>query len=125
MYPVQKPVDRGYDLIVNPANGARAEGQIVHLTGRVLDTNGAPVPGARVELWQTNRHGRYRHPADPNPAPLDENFDGFGSTLADAEGRWKFKTIKPAAYPASAPGWWDDRLLSPVHADVFPRRAVE
>ncbi len=106
MYPVRKPADRGYDLTINPRNGERATGQIVYLSGRVLDTNGDAIPGARVELWQTNMHGRYKHPADPNPALLDENFDGFGSTLTDADGRWGFKTVKPAAYPASAPGWW-------------------
>ena len=73
---------------------------------RVIDTTRAPIAGAHVELWQTNMHGRYDHPADPNPAPLDENFEGFGSAVTDAEGRYAFKTIKPAAYPASAPGWW-------------------
>src|SRR5262245_49220327 len=102
MYPMKKPVDRGYDLALNPRNGRRAAGQILYLSGRVLDTNGNPIAGARIELWQTNMHSRYKHPADPNPAPLDDDFDGFGSAIADAEGRWKFKTIKPAAYPASA-----------------------
>ena len=106
MYPVKKPIDRGYDLTVNPANGQRAAGQILYLSGRVIDTNGKPIAGAMVELWQTNEHGRYKHPADPNPAQLDENFDGWGFAITDAEGGWKFKTIKPAAYPASAPGWW-------------------
>jgi len=115
MYPVIKPADRGYDLTVNPKNGERAKGQIVYLSGRVIDTNGAPIAGAKVELWQTNMHGRYDHPADPNPAPLDENFEGFGSTVTDAEGRYAFKTVKPAAYPASAPGWWRPPH---IHLDV-------
>jgi protocatechuate 3,4-dioxygenase beta subunit len=106
MYPVVKPTDRGYDLTVNPANGRKADGQIVYLSGRVIDTNGHPIAGAHVELWQTNMHGRYDHPADPNPAPLDENFVGVGTAVTDADGRYAFKTIKPAAYPASAPGWW-------------------
>ena len=75
MYPVVKPVDRGFDLTVNPANGEQAKGQVVYLSGRVLDTTGAPIAGAHVELWQTNMHGRYDHPADPNPAPLDGNDD--------------------------------------------------
>jgi protocatechuate 3,4-dioxygenase, beta subunit len=106
MYPVKKPADRGYDLTINPANGQRAAGQILYLSGRVIDTNGKPIAAAMVELWQTNEHGRYKHPADPNPAQLDENFDGWGFAITDTEGGWKFKTIKPAAYPASAPGWW-------------------
>jgi protocatechuate 3,4-dioxygenase, beta subunit len=115
MYPVQKPADRGYDLTLNPKNGLSASGQILYLSGRVLNTDSEPIAAARVELWQTNQHGRYRHPADPNPAPLDENFDGFGSTLTGADGGWKFKTIKPAAYPASAPGWWRP---AHIHFDV-------
>ena len=106
MYPVIKPVDRGYDLTVNPKTGERAAGQILYLSGCVLDTDGNAIVGARVELWQTNMHGRYAHPADPNPAALDGNFEGFGSTLSDGGGRYAFKSIKPAAYPASAPGWW-------------------
>jgi protocatechuate 3,4-dioxygenase beta subunit len=106
MYPVVKPADRGYDLTINPANGEKADGQVVYLSGRVIDTNGNPIAGAHVELWQTNMHGRYDHPADPNPAPLDENFEGFGTAVTDADGRYAFKTIKPAPYPASAPGWW-------------------
>lgn len=106
MYPVVKPADRGFDLTVNPANGEKAKGEVVYLSGRVLDTTGAVIAGAHVELWQTNMHGRYDHPADPNPAPLDENFEGFGTAVTGADGRYAFKTVKPAAYPASAPGWW-------------------
>jgi protocatechuate 3,4-dioxygenase beta subunit len=105
MYPVVKPADRGFDLTVNPANGETAKGQVVYLSGRVLDTTGAAIAGAHVELWQTNMHGRYDHPADPNPAPLDENFEGFGTAVTGADGRYAFKTIKPAAYHGSGPGW--------------------
>src|ERR1700738_4561221 len=76
-YPVIKPPDRGYDLTVNPLNGQRAKGQIVYLAARVIDTNGRPIAGAKVGLWQPNMHGLCDHPADPNPAPLDENFEGF------------------------------------------------
>src|SRR5262249_61202368 len=78
-YPVIKPIDRGYDLTLNPKTGKRAEGQVLYLSGRVIDTNGVPIRGAKVELWHTNMHGRYDHPADPNPAPLDENSEGCGS----------------------------------------------
>ncbi|MEA2977933.1 MAG: protocatechuate 3,4-dioxygenase, beta subunit [Alphaproteobacteria bacterium] len=105
-YPIEKPPDRGYDLTINPRTGERAEGQILYLSGRVINTHGVPIPGAQIEIWQANKHGRYAHPADPNPAPLDLNFESFGATVSDPEGRWKFKTIKPAAYPASSPGWW-------------------
>jgi protocatechuate 3,4-dioxygenase beta subunit len=60
MYPVQKPADRGYDLTLNPKNGKRASGQILYLSGRVLNTHGEPIAGARVELWQTNEQGGIR-----------------------------------------------------------------
>jgi protocatechuate 3,4-dioxygenase beta subunit len=59
------------------------------------------VRGAKVELWQANARGRYAHPADVNAAPLDPNFQGFGVQVTDAEGRYRFKTIKPGAYPVN------------------------
>jgi protocatechuate 3,4-dioxygenase beta subunit len=58
-----------------------------------------PVPGTLVELWQANAAGRYRHDGDRHPAPLDPNFSGAGRCLTDREGRFRFVTIKPGAYP--------------------------
>jgi protocatechuate 3,4-dioxygenase beta subunit len=68
--------------------------------GRVLNVAGEPVRNAKVEVWQANSYGRYTHPSDPNPAPLDPNFEGSAVLATDAEGRYRFKTIKPVAYPA-------------------------
>jgi protocatechuate 3,4-dioxygenase beta subunit len=101
-YPVIKRVDQGADLTVIPGKPGRATGQVLHVMGRVLNVEGQPVRGARVELWQANSHGRYTHPSDTNPAPLDPNFEGFAIQNTDAEGRYRFKTIKPGAYPATA-----------------------
>jgi len=70
---------------------------IVH--GRLLDGDGRSVPNALVEVWQANAAGRYRHVVDQWEAPLDPNFDGAGRVLTDAEGRWRFTTIKPGPYP--------------------------
>jgi protocatechuate 3,4-dioxygenase, beta subunit len=95
-------VDQGADLTVIPGKSGRAAGQVIHVMGRVLNVDGQPVRGARVELWQANSHGRYTHPSDTNPAPLDPNFEGFAVQNTDAEGRYRFKTIKPGAYPATA-----------------------
>jgi len=67
--------------------------------GRVLNLAGEPVRNAKVEVWQANTYGRYTHPSDPNPAPLDPNFEGAAVLTTDSEGRYRFKTIKPAAYP--------------------------
>jgi protocatechuate 3,4-dioxygenase beta subunit len=55
-----------------------------------------------VELWQANTFGRYNHPSDPNPAPLDPAFQGYGVQLTDREGRYRFTTIKPGPYPFDA-----------------------
>jgi protocatechuate 3,4-dioxygenase beta subunit len=57
------------------------------------------VAGARVEIWQTNAHGRYDHPHDTNTAPLDPYFAGFAAATTDAGGHYAFKTIRPAPYP--------------------------
>jgi protocatechuate 3,4-dioxygenase beta subunit len=70
---------------------------IVH--GRVLDEDGRPVPDTLVEVWQANAAGRYIHVVDQHPAPIDPNFTGAGRTATDAEGRYKFVTVKPGAYP--------------------------
>ena len=74
-------------------------GERIIVQGRVLDENGRPVPEALVEIWQCNASGRYHHPGDQHDAPLDPNFYGGGRARADSEGRYKFITIKPGAYP--------------------------
>jgi protocatechuate 3,4-dioxygenase beta subunit len=65
----------------------------------VIDEDGRAVPNTLVELWQCNAAGRYIHAKDDHPAPLDPNFTGAGRTMTDAEGRYRFLTIKPGAYP--------------------------
>lgn len=99
-YPVRKMPDPGGDLTHLPGKPGQAAGQVIHVMGRVLNLDGEPVRGAKVETWQANTHGRYTHPNDTNPAPLDANFDGFGVMTTDAEGRYRFKTIRPGPYPA-------------------------
>ena len=74
-------------------------GERIVVVGRVLDENGRPVPDTLIELWQANAAGRYRHPGDQHDAPLDPNFGGGGRCLTDSEGRYRFVTIKPGAYP--------------------------
>jgi len=103
-YPILKRPEPTADLTIIPGKPGRAAGQVIHVMGRVLNVQGDPVRGARVELWQANTHGRYTHPSDTNPAPLDPNFEGFAVQTTDGEGRYRFKTIKPGAYPAT-PSW--------------------
>ncbi|HKT01154.1 MAG TPA: protocatechuate 3,4-dioxygenase subunit beta [Rugosimonospora sp.] len=74
-------------------------GQRIIVYGRVLDSDGRPVPDTLVEVWQANAAGRYNHARDNWPAPLDPNFTGAGRVLTDAQGRYRFQTIKPGAYP--------------------------
>ena len=74
-------------------------GERIEVFGRVLDGDGRPVRHTLVEVWQTNAAGRYKHANDRHPAPLDPNFTGYGRCLTDDEGRYRFLTIKPGAYP--------------------------
>lgn len=74
-------------------------GERIIVTGRVMDEDGRPVPETLVEIWQANAAGRYIHVRDQHPAPLDPNFTGAGRALTDAEGRYRFVTVKPGAYP--------------------------
>ena len=107
-YPVRRtPIETG-DL----TQSGRAAGTVLYLSGRVLTCAGKPVTGARVEIWQANAHGRYDHPHDTNPAPLDPNFSGFAVTATGADGCYAFKTIRPVAYPA-APGRMSMPIVQP------------
>ncbi len=74
-------------------------GERIIVTGRVLDENGRPVRNSLVEIWQANSTGRYPHKNDNHDAPLDPNFSGGGRALTDDQGRYRFLTIKPGAYP--------------------------
>jgi protocatechuate 3,4-dioxygenase beta subunit len=74
-------------------------GERIIVEGRVLDEDGRPIPQTLVEVWQANAAGRYTHRVDMHPAPLDPNFSGAGRTITDQQGRYRFVTIKPGAYP--------------------------
>jgi protocatechuate 3,4-dioxygenase, beta subunit len=74
-------------------------GERIIVTGRVLDSGGKPIANTLVEVWQANAAGRYAHEVDRHPAPLDPNFTGAGRCLTDADGNYRFLTVKPGAYP--------------------------
>ncbi len=114
-YPIVHPKDIDTDLTLVKGRKKRAEGDIVYVEGQVLNMKGEPVSGAKIEIWQANKFGRYAHPSDPNTAPLDENFQGFAVIKSDAQGRYRFKTIKPGAYPINP-----THLRTPhIHFDVM------
>jgi protocatechuate 3,4-dioxygenase beta subunit len=85
------------DLTVGHAG--EPQGERIIVTGRLLDGNGRALRGQLVEVWQANAAGRYRHDMDRHPAPLDPNFTGAGRCLTDDDGRYRFVTVKPGAYP--------------------------
>jgi protocatechuate 3,4-dioxygenase beta subunit len=74
-------------------------GERIIVFGRVFDTEGKPLRGTLVEVWQANAAGRYRHRSDNWPAPLDPNFSGAGRCVTDDHGRYRFTTIRPGPYP--------------------------
>jgi len=74
-------------------------GERIIVFGRLLDENAKPIVNALIEVWQANAAGRYRHVVDDHSAPLDPNFSGGGRVLTDAQGNYRFLTIKPGAYP--------------------------
>lgn len=74
-------------------------GERIRIEGHVFDGERAPVPDAFIEVWQANSHGRYNHPADTRPLPLEPGFSGFARAGTDEDGRYWFETIKPGAVP--------------------------
>jgi protocatechuate 3,4-dioxygenase beta subunit len=110
-----------HDLTRQHAGEPLGERIIVH--GRVLEGDGRPVPNTLVEVWQANSAGRYLHEGDRHPAPLDPNFTGVGRCMTDAEGRYRFITIKPGAYPwRNHPNAW---RAAHIHFSLFGRAFVQ
>jgi protocatechuate 3,4-dioxygenase, beta subunit len=118
------------DLPIGPADADLTRqhageplGERINVTGRLLDDAGRPIAGQLVELWQANAAGRYAHPVDQHPAPLDPNFTGAGRCLTGDDGTWSFVTIKPGAYPwGNHPNAWRPAHL---HFSVFGRAFTE
>jgi protocatechuate 3,4-dioxygenase beta subunit len=98
-YPVAERPDLAADLARPRGSAAEAQGRLLYVMGRVVTCSGEPVAHARIEIWQANAAGKYRHASDKNPAPLDPNFKGFAQLTTDAGGRYAFRTIKPGRYP--------------------------
>jgi len=87
------------DLTAYADGSGHAMGERIIVAGRVLDEHGRPVRHAMVEVWQANAAGRYNHEGDQHDAPLDPNFRGNGRVFTDADGWYRFTTVKPGAYP--------------------------
>ncbi len=111
------------DLTLNAVRDAAPIGERIVVAGRVLDESGRPIPGTLVEVWQANAAGRYAHLADQHEAPQDPNFLGTGRALTDSEGRYRFTTLRPGAYP-----WRNHRNAwrpAHIHFSVFGTAFVQ
>ena len=102
-YPVQFPLDQDNDLTRVKGRTGVAHGEVTDVTGRILDIEGRPQAGVRIEIWQVNGYGRYHHEGDDSDRPLDPNFQGYGTATTDADGNYRFRTVRPQAYPGRAP----------------------
>ena len=118
------PGEHDHDLTVQH-DGAPI-GERMTISGRVLDTDGRPLRGTLVEIWQANAAGRYRHRADRWPAPLDPNFSGAGRCVTDDQGGYAFTTIKPGPYPWGnhANAWRPAHIHFSLLGRAFAQRLV-
>ncbi|MEW8627025.1 MAG: protocatechuate 3,4-dioxygenase [Candidatus Thiodiazotropha sp.] len=109
-YPDLPILDDDNDLTQITGVKGIAKGVLADLYGKVIDINGNPLRGVRVEIWQCDFNGRYRHSEDDHSKPMDRNFQGFGKSITDNQGRYRFRTIRPVPYPGRTPH---------IHAAVF------
>lgn len=102
-YPDHLPLDTDNDLIVVSKAITPAVGEITHLSGRILDVRGNPVRNALIEIWQVDNNGIYLHRAGGERTRRDTNFQGYGRFDTGSTGQYRFRTIKPVAYPGRTP----------------------
>jgi protocatechuate 3,4-dioxygenase, beta subunit len=114
------------DADLTRQHAAEPLGQRIVVTGRVLASDGKPLRGQLVEIWQANAAGRYDHVVDTWDAPLDPNFSGGGRSLTDDDGTYRFVTVMPGAYPwGNHPNAWRPRHIHfSLFGRVFPERLV-
>ena len=72
-------------MIIEKLAPAGVPGERVSIEGRVLDGDGKPVNDALLEIWQADSRGKYG----------GKRFRGFGRSATDANGAFRFHTIKP------------------------------
>jgi protocatechuate 3,4-dioxygenase beta subunit len=118
------PLD--HDMTKNAQVNGEPLGERIIVAGRVLDEDGRPLPNTLLEVWQANAAGRYIHKNDQHNAPLDPNFRGSGRCVTDADGRYKFYSIKPGAYPwGNHPnGWRPNHIHFSLFGPSFVTRLV-
>ena len=102
-YPTGFPADMDNDLVQVRGQQARAMGVVLHLEGRVIGVDGRPLGGTLVEIWQCDAQGIYDHPRQPGRDRRDVAFQGYDRMRTDADGSYRFRTLKPVAYPGRTP----------------------
>jgi protocatechuate 3,4-dioxygenase, beta subunit len=125
--PVFGPGDvRASDADLTAHSDGEPIGERIIVHGRVTDDRGRPVRGSLVEVWQANSAGRYVHGGDRHPAPLDPNFVGAGRALTDADGHYRFVTVKPGPYPwrNHANAWRPAHIHFSLFGRAFTQRLV-
>lgn len=113
-YPTRLPLDDDSDLTRVRGRTDSARGEVTELVGRIIDLNGRPLAATRIEIWQCDANGRYRHPHDRGGRERDEGFQGHGHAYTDTQGHYRFRTIRPVPYPGRTPH---------IHVAVFPAGA--
>lgn len=127
-YPLTLPLDQDNDLTRVAGQRDRAQGVLLDVMGELRDERGRPLVGTQIEIWQVNAFGRYHHRYDHQDKPWDPGFQGYGRTLTDAEGHYRFRTIRPVAYPGRAPHIHfalSDRRFSTFYTQMYVAGAPE
>jgi len=101
-------VDNGLVKIIG--SDEEAGGEVITLKGHVINTDGAPLAGSRIEIWQCDLNGKYLHSGDNQAIAFDPAFQGFGHDITGPDGAYEFRTIKPVTYPGRTPH---------IHVNVF------
>ncbi len=91
--------DKDADLTHIRGRSQKAQGEVVFVSGRILDVYGNPIEGAFINVWQANTWGKYWHEDDMTPNPIDPNFQGWAQLGTRADGKYSLMTIKPGPYP--------------------------
>jgi protocatechuate 3,4-dioxygenase, beta subunit len=73
------------------------------LAGQVRGSDGNLLQNARVEIWQIDDAGEYRHPDFGGEGPANRGFQGYGRVRTNENGQYTFKTIKPIGYSGRPP----------------------